>query len=324
MNRRYTDLPSLYALQCFEAVGRFSSCTVAAKEELFVTQGAVSRQIATLEETLGVALFHRVARRMELTEIGRTYWSAVQSSLDDLEAATKRLAAVGTSVVTLSVLPSFAMRWLMGRLPEFQQQSPEVDLRIMVANRKVDLEREGVDLAIRYGLGSWPGLHSELFSREVLVPVCSPAYAARRPKLSDPTKLESRVLLHNTARPHAWFAWARALKCEAPFFKQGTGFRHFYLTIEAALNDLGVALVPSFLVARELEQRRLVNPFPKHTQLGTLPLSKEAYFLVFSARTAKSVAFNLVREWLLKTRTSSAGMLDASEVIWKNSGDGLA
>ena len=167
-------LPPLNALRAFEAAGRHLSFTKAA-EELYVTQAAISHQIKGLEEYLGIPLFRRLNRALLLTEAGQHYLPSVSQALEDLRKATDQLYqrdAVG--VLTVTLLPSFAARWLVPRLGRFRQAHPDIEIRIAPTLETIDFAQDDVDIAIRYGHGSYPGLRCERFMSEDIYPVCSP------------------------------------------------------------------------------------------------------------------------------------------------------
>ena len=176
MSRR---LPPLNALRAFEAAARHLSFTRAAAE-LNVTQTAISHQIRALEERLGVRLFRRLPRGLLLTEEAQRYLPPIRDAFDQIALATERLGAVGaSSTLTVSVLPSFAGKWLVPRLGRFRVAHPDLDLRISASSELVDFARDDVDVGIRMGSGRYPGLRVDRLFGESLVPVCSPDAAAR-------------------------------------------------------------------------------------------------------------------------------------------------
>src|SRR5215469_12184011 len=171
-------LPPLNALRCFEVAARHLSFTKAALE-LNVTHSAVSHQIKTLEEWLGMQLFRRVNRGLMLTEAGQAYLKPVREAFERLGEATRRLRSKGRSgPLTLTVMPSFAAKWLMPRLRRFRERHPEIDVRISAQSHLVDFAREDVDICIRYGRGSWPGVTAVLMMPESMFPLASPLLLA--------------------------------------------------------------------------------------------------------------------------------------------------
>jgi LysR family glycine cleavage system transcriptional activator len=269
-------MPSLDLLKGFEAAARHLSFTRAA-EELYLTQSALSRQIQTLEEQLGMPLFERRHRALLLTEAGQVLHGAAKAILDDLDQVVAR------------ILP---------RLPQFRARHPEIEIFISADNRILDLDRERIDLAVRYCLETMapPGAHRMFGER--LQPVCSPALAAdpARP-LQRPEDLARHVLLHidDDRGRFPWLNWGQWFAAIGMPETAGAGamrFNQFDLLIQAALDGQGVALGRSPLVDRLLEQRALVAPFPD--TYGT----SRAYFIVRSAASAKRPEAQAVVDWL--------------------------
>src|SRR6202162_2706055 len=179
-------LPALNALKSFEAAARHESFTRAA-EELCVTQGAVSHQVKALEAMLGIKLFNRERQRLVITEAGREYLTVVRDALDRIAVGTERLVQRQNSgALTVSTSPDFAAKWLVHRLGRFAETHPGIDLRVSASLQQVDFAREDVDLAVRHGGGSWPGLHAVRLSSEKLFAVCSPKLLAARTRLKKP------------------------------------------------------------------------------------------------------------------------------------------
>ena len=199
MSRR---LPPLNALRAFEAAARHLSFTRAASE-LNVTQAAISHQIKTLEEHLGLPLFRRLNRALMLTDEGQSLFPAVRDALDGLAEAIARLRAGETGgTLTVSTLPSFAVKWLVPRMSHFQDRHPDIDLRISAKEYLVDFTRDGIDVAIRFGRGDWPGVRAEWMADEELTPVCSPSLL---PGLRSPGDLAHVTLLHEDMLPLGLF-----------------------------------------------------------------------------------------------------------------------
>src|SRR3954468_2578894 len=182
-------LPPLNALKAFEAAARHESFTRAA-EELCVTQGAVSHQVKALEEELAIKLFNRERQRLIITEPGRDYLGVVRDALDRIAIGTERLLQRQNSgVLTVSTSPDFAAKWLVHRLGHFAEAHPGIDLRVSGTLHHVDFAREEVDLAVRHGEGSWPGLEVVRLCSEQLFPVCSPKLMTGRNRLRQPADL---------------------------------------------------------------------------------------------------------------------------------------
>lgn len=299
MSRR---LPSLTALRAFEAAARHENLTRAA-EELFVTHGAISRQIRDLESDLGTALFERRGRRLVLTDAGRDYQRVVTAAFDDLSAATDQLRqAASARRLTLNVLPTFAMRWLIPRLGRFQQLNPKIELRLVTSDRPISRQGEPFDLAVRRGPDTWQGYRASAFMAEWELPVCSPVLLRRKPvkALAD---LGQYMLLEAETRHNAWQHWLRSFGAQQMQFTGRQQFDHFYLCLDAAEDGLGLALGPVPLIADDLAAGRLVAPLPH------LRLASRAYHWVVPERLANDPAIRSLCQWLEEEgERATAGM----------------
>ena len=285
-------LPTLNALRAFEAAGRHLSFTRAAKE-LHVTQAAVSHQIKSLEEQLGIRLFRRGPRGLLLTDAGQSYLPSVRDAFAKLVAATERLRARDArGAITVSVLPSFAARWLVPRLPRFRAAQPEIDVRVAADDHLVDFDRDDVDIAIRYGRGDYPGLRTDRLMTEELFPVCSPALLAGDPPLEKPEDLARHTLLHDDMRLD-WTMWLMAAGVEGVDPDRGASFNSSSLVLQAAVDGQGVALGRSALTGDDLAAGRLVRPFAV-----SLP-AEFAYYIVCPEHTADRPGIKTFRDWLL-------------------------
>lgn len=286
-------LPSLNALRAFSIAGRHLSFTRAA-EELHVTQGAVSRLVKQLEADLGVSLFRRGPRGLELTEAGAAYLPPLTDAFERLQAATRLImrSARPANRLAITTLPTFAMRWFMPRLADFHLLHPEIAVDVTSADRTVDFATEPVDVGIQYGSGLWPDeLHAEFLFAETVTLVASPALLKRKP-LQKADDAKRHTLLTHSTRPEAWGEWfaAAGLKGSA---HRGPAFEHFFMSIEAAVNGLGLALVPDFFVAQELRDGRLVEPLPR------LRLQRPGgYYLLCLKGREREPAIRAFRDWL--------------------------
>lgn len=252
-------LPPLQALRAFEAAARHENFSAAA-ESLHVTHGAVSRQVAALEAWLGVQVFHRHGKRVQLTDDGRRYGYAIQAAFDNIAAATEHLREAGTArALRINALPTFAMRWLLPRLSSFQRLYPAVELKLSTDDHLIAETSEVFDVAIRRGPGHWPNCASGEFLAESEIPVCSPALMRRAP-IRVAGDLAQHTLLHSDTRPDAWQKWLAAAGVRTTKFKRRQSFDHFYLALQAAVDGLGVVLGPLPLIAEELASGRLVMP----------------------------------------------------------------
>ena len=292
-------MPSLDLLKGFEAAARHLSFTRAA-EELYLTQSALSRQIQTLEEQIGVPLFERRHRALLLTDAGQILQPTARAILDELGHAVTRIRRdQPAQPVTLSTAIPFAALWLLPRLPRFRARHPEIEIFISADNRILDLDRERIDLAVRYcpEAAAPPGA-LRLFG-ERLQPVCTPALAAdpARP-LKHPQDLARHVLLHidDTGGRFPWLTWSQWFAAIGEPEPAGAGavrFNQFDLLIQAALDGQGVALGRSPLVDRFIAEGKLVAPFR-----GKPYPSSRAYFVVQGATGAKRPEAQAVVAWL--------------------------
>jgi LysR family glycine cleavage system transcriptional activator len=257
MRRR---LPSTAALVAFEAAARHQSFTRAA-DELALTQSAVCRQIAALEATLAVKLFRRTRRGVVLTPAGVAYARKVAARLDALEADALDLRAGRGErlVVELAVVPTFATRWLLPRLAALAREAPQVQLNLHVRTRPFLFDGSGLDAAIYAGDGHWAGCTCQRLMGERLVAVASPALLPAGSLGDDVAALGRLPLLQQTTRPDAWRRWLAQAGVEVDGDLQGPRYELFSMSIEAAVQGLGVALVPEMFVTDELGAGRLVR-----------------------------------------------------------------
>ncbi|MHA1152834.1 MAG: transcriptional regulator GcvA [Alphaproteobacteria bacterium] len=289
-------LPPLNALRAFEAAARHLSFTKAA-EELFVTQAAISHQVKALETALDLQLFRRLNRRLMLTDAGQLYLPALTEAFDAIDTATSRLRAdENAGRLVVSVANSLAAKWLLPRLPRFRERHPEIEVEISAADRLVDFGRDNVDMAIRYGLGRYPGLRVDPLMEDTNFPVCSPALLAGPIPLSQPADLSRHSLLHDdvtTSDAPDWRKWLAAVGVSGAWTDRGQRYSHSSLVLQAAIDGQGVALGRSTLVALDLEAGRLVQPF------GPALPSSYACFVVSPPATAERPKIKAFREWLL-------------------------
>jgi len=285
-------IPSTAALGAFEAAARHQSYTKAA-DELAVTQSAVCRQIASLEDFLGVRLFQRSRRGVALTEAGLSYAAQVRARLDEVERDALALMARGGQggTLELGVVPTFATKWLLPRLPSFQQSHPGIQVNLTARTRPFLFDETAFDAAIHAGVSAWPGTESRFLMAESLVPVCSPALAGARRSFG-PADWRRHTLLQQSTRPYAWREWfaARGLHIEADM--AGPRLELFSMLAEAAAHGMGVALVPPFLVQEELTRGLLVTVAREPVPSG------RSYFLIYPERKSGSPALHAFAQWL--------------------------
>jgi DNA-binding transcriptional LysR family regulator len=248
-------LPPLHSLQVFEAAARHESFVQAAAE-LCVTHGAVSRQVRQLEESLGLALFERRNRAVFLTPQGRTLHDACSQALGQLRQTLQALCEPeAPAPLVVSCEPTIAMRWLIPRLPLWRQQHPELALHLLAAGGPVDFARERVDMALRRSDFQWPEhVHVERLAPELMGPVMAPGLADAWN--TRPSELRE---LHTRTRPQAWPLW-RQRTGHTPLRGNVESFEHFYLSLQAALAGVGVAMGSMYMVEDDLSEGRLQAP----------------------------------------------------------------
>ncbi|GAB4366246.1 MAG: transcriptional regulator GcvA [Kiloniellaceae bacterium] len=248
------------ALRAFEAGARHLSFTRAA-EELHVTQAAVSHQVKALEEHLGYPLFKRMTRKLGLTEQGRVLFPVVSEAFMRIAETAEDLRDAGDShTLTVSVTPAFGAKWLVYRLPKFWQKHPEIDLRVHHSIQCADLRYDDVDVAIRYGAGSWDGLESEFMLRVDYTPVCSPALLNGKHPLKRPADLRHHTLLHEDDYD-GWTQWLAVAGVTDVNPRRGPILDDWTVLVQTALDGGGVALGKPSMLARDLAEGTLVAPF---------------------------------------------------------------
>ena len=296
-------LPSLNALKAFEAAARHESFTRAAAE-LNVTQGAVSHQVKALEAELGLKLFNRQPQRLVISEVGRDYLVVVRDAFDRIAAGTDHLLQrQNAGVLTVSTSPNFASKWLVHRLGRFAELHPTIDLRVSATLHHVDFAREDVDVAVRHGEGTAPGLHITRLYTEELVPVCSPGLLRGRHPLRKPADLVHHTLLHLDHRQD-WSKWLDAASVTGADLSRGPVLNQASMCIDAAVDGQGVALARTGLAAWDLIAGRLVRPFSL-----ALPVPY-AYWIVCPKATAKLPKIVTFRDWLLAEAADDARRLE--------------
>ncbi|MFN0318095.1 MAG: transcriptional regulator GcvA [Burkholderiales bacterium] len=297
MNSKPFELPPLNLIEGFEAAARNLSFTKAA-QELFLTQSAVSRQIKTLEERLGVPLFQRRTRSLILTEAGATLYLSVADVLRRLDETTKKIRGRASArSFTLTTTPSFASLWLIPRLAGYTKTRPQVDVRISATNDVINLERQNIELAIRYGRPGAAAGAVKLFHEEV-IPVCSPALLRDQARpLMEPADLKHHVLLHfdDPSRDAPWLSWPTWLQAMGLADLKPAGALHFDQydqMVGAATSGQGVALGRNPLLARQLKEGKLAAPFSTRT------VAPRSYYLIESKAAARNADVGDFVAWL--------------------------
>lgn len=281
----------LNALRAFEASARHLSFTGAAIE-LCVTQAAISHQVKGLEARLSAALFRRLPRGLALTDEGLALLPSVRESFDRLDGALARFEGGRvTEVLSVGVVGTFAVGWLLPRLPAFREAHPFVDLRLFTNNNRADLAGEGLDCAIRFGDGAWHGTQAAPLLPAPMSPLCAPAVAER---LAEPRDLFGETLLRSY-RAADWPDWFAAAGLSPPPIR-GPVFDSSWVMVEAAIQGLGVALAPPNMFSRDLAQGRLVRPFDIEVGAGR-------YWLTWLKSKAPSPALEAFLAWLSRAET---------------------
>lgn len=284
-------LPPMTTLPAFEAAARHLSFTKAA-EELFVTHGAISRAVKNLEEQLGVTLFERGTRSVQLTAVGEPYARAVREVLDQLAVATT-VATTRRSDTTLTVSTSggFAGKWLVPRLYRFHRAHSEIDVRVSTTGNLTNFSGDGIDVAIRYGGGDYPGLTSEFLAGEEVSPVCSPRLMDGEHPLLEPSDLKHHTLIRD-GYPLDWAAWLESAGVKDVDPNGGLTFDSYTFAIEAAVQGEGVALGRTMLVEGDLAAGRLIRPFDIALR------AQSSFYLVYPPEAIRQRKVKAFRDWL--------------------------
>ena len=284
----------LNAMRAFEASARHLSFTRAALE-LHVTQNAVSAQVKNLEARLGTPLFRRLPRGLALTDEGQALLPLLSDSFERMHAVLEQFeGGLHRQVVTVAVVGTFAVGWLLPRLPTFQRAHPAIDLRLLTNNNRVDLAAEGLDWAIRFGDGAWHGTEAEPLLEAPLSPVCAPALARR---LRSPAALADETLLRSY-RADEWARWCAAAGIETPLLR-GPVFDSSIAMAAAAAQGIGVALLPPAMFGEELRTERLVQPFALGVSLGR-------YWITRLKSRAPTQALRVFQAWVIQQASQQA------------------
>jgi LysR family glycine cleavage system transcriptional activator len=298
-------LPPLNALRAFEAAARLQSFSLAAAE-LRVTQGAISRHIKILEETLDTKLFRRSHRQVTLTEDGRALRKTVREAFELIEEQTNLINPhYADQILRVKSLPTFALRWLIPRLSRFSEKHSEVKVSIHTSHRFADFDSGDVDVSIEWGRGGWKGSQAELLFPTMLVPVCSPKLANGAGPPRSIADLAKYVLLHSEQRPNLWNQWLSAAGAPSIITHDVARFEDSGLVYQAALDGLGVAIAEAAYVRNDFTNGRLVQPFP-HVEV-----CEEGYYFVYPANKLRLRKVSTFRNWI----TGQAKSVIISEMV---------
>ncbi|MFJ1472493.1 LysR family transcriptional regulator [Massilia orientalis] len=286
-------IPSTLALSAFEAAARHQSFTKAA-DELAVTQSAICRQIGALEDFLGVKLFQRGRRGVILTPAGIVYSRKVAARLNDVERDTLDLMAKGGEggTLELGVVPTFATKWLLPRMQQFNQKYPDITVNLSVRTRPFLFDETPLDAAIHAGQSIWPGTEVTFLMHEHLVAVASPKLIAPHTQLETAENWQRYTLIQMSTRPYTWRDWfqSRGLKVEGNL--AGPRFELFSMAAEAAVHEMGIALIPRLMIEDEL-QREVLVPVTRHVYS-----SDRSYYLIYPEPSSSNTALIAFREWI--------------------------
>lgn len=302
---RAPRLPPLKALRAFEAAVRTGSLTAAAAE-LSITHSAVSQQIKLLETHFGQPLFTRGARGVEATPAARAFYEETRASLERIALAADRLAQAGAArLLRINATPSLAVNWLIPRLSSFQIANPRIEVRVATSVTSSGKLKDPFDVAMRRAPMSKAGFACMRFLPDVLGAVASPDYLKRHP-VKQPADCLKHTLLHLSSRPNVWPRWLEAAGVRAPRKTDGPVFEHFFLSVQAASANLGIAIGSLALIEDELASGRLVQLFPAVT------VEEAGFHMLYRAPGERDAALDLFTAWV-RTRGAEAAHRGWSE-----------
>ena len=285
-------LPPLNAVRAFEAVARTGSVTRGARE-LSVTQGAVSRHVGSLEQWLGAKLFLRTQRGLTLTPQGSTYFRALRGALDQIDHATRQLQqSPDENLLRLKLPPTFAIRWLIPRLPDFTRAHSEITLNFATRVGSVDFKSMPVDASLEFGDGKRAGLHNDFVLPLAMAPYAAPAWIAKNGKsLSSSTPMSE--LVHHTTVLDAWKNWFDHAGIQIGTGQEGPRYELMSMALNAAVAGLGAVLLPDFMAGDAVATGRLRRLSKKQW------VSTRGYYLVYPEESSALEALTVFRAWLL-------------------------
>lgn len=285
--------PSISDLQTFEIAARQGSFTRAA-QELCITQGAVSKQIKSLETFLGVTLFRRTRAGLILTQAGHAYLNDIRAALNRLEAASLAIMSHQGrgGILHINCMPTLGAKWLIPRLPILRKSYPDLQLVFRPYRMDYDFDTPEVDAAIRFGTGSWPDVRCDYITGRELVPVCAPGLFESPP--TEAIHLLSKPLLHHTTAPHLWPSWFLDVGIKDARTNNGAHYEQYFFLSQAAAAGIGLALIPRCLIEDELSEGKLIIPFSRPFK------AREGYYLCYPEHKSNLPALQVFRQWLLE------------------------
>jgi LysR family glycine cleavage system transcriptional activator len=287
MNR----LPPLTALKNFAAAARLGSFQ-AASIELFVTPSAVSHQVKSLEEFLGIELFVRRTRRISLTAAGEDYYQSIQEALYEIDRSTQQLISTHQAgQLHLSLAPAFLTRWLLPRISSFYEAQPDIQIEMSAASGLIDFDRDATDMAVYFGNGEWAGIEVQLLRHYQQVPVCNPELLNGR-EINSPSDLLNYTLLHIPKRKDEWQRWFTQVGTTYKESKRGLYLSSGSLTTSAAINGLGFALADIGFVSEEIANGKLIAP------LDEFLITEKSFYLVHQKKRALTYPMKAFQSWV--------------------------
>ncbi|WP_421028866.1 LysR substrate-binding domain-containing protein [Paraburkholderia sp. A1RO-5L] len=287
-------LPPLNTISAFEASARLMSFTKAA-EELHLSQGAVSRQIQVLEDRMGVPLFTRRHKEIQLTRAGLIFQQAIAQSLNSIRRAVTMIEALDTSTVTIAATNAMANFWLMPAIFEFRSQHPNIDIRVLASNSPIDPWHEPIDLAIRYGDGHWPNLTKVKLFEEEIFPVCAPSYQRNHGIKTVQDLIECELIEYDSdsAESNSWDTWLESAGFQPGAVRKSLTLSHYDLVYRAACSGKGVALAWAYGVPQEDRGALLVRPLDVSVKTG---LSE---YIIYADNEELSAPAKVFLDWLI-------------------------
>lgn len=289
IQRRY--LPSHSVLRSFECAARHQSFTLAA-EELHLTQSAISRQVKELEDMVGTGLFRRAGRRVLLTKAGQTLANELAIDLENIHQTIMRAVSAGRqgTALRIATLPGFASRWLIPRLPEFSAQHPHIELSLSTRLKPFDMDTEHFDLAVHFGSNDWPDTDMKELCSETMIAVSSPEFK-KQYKVNKLDKLVNAPLLHMETRPMVWKQFFQQSKLDDDMTLSGRYFDQYSMIIAGAVASLGAALIPTYLIEREIASGTLV-------QLGETSITTNNSYYLVTPSNCQNDDVDLLCNWM--------------------------
>lgn len=288
MNR----LPPLTALKSFTAAARLGSFR-AASAELFVTPSAVSHQVKSLEEFLGIELFVRRTRRISLTAAGEEYYHCVQEALYEIDRSTQKLISTHQAgQLHLSLAPAFLTRWLLPRIGSFYEAQPDIQIEMTSTSGLIDFDRDETDMAVYFGDGRWDGIEVQLLRHYQQVPVCNPKLLNGK-QIYTPDDILNYTLLHIPKRKDEWQRWFAQVGVSYKEKKRGLSLSSGSLTTAAAINGLGFALADVAFVSEEISTGKLIAP------LEDFLITDKSFYLVHQKKRALTYPMKAFQSWVM-------------------------